>query len=329
MDGERLQSDKVRANRGSETATSRDARGDCRGCRKAAGFVENQYGGAAGDGTISFQAKRRVNGVHGGALTLHKMAASYTVIQYVPNPVIDERINVGVIVFGSGKVQTHFIQNWTRVRQFGGADIRFLKDFGRYAEELKEDAVHQMVGKWMNCIQFTEPIWAEMDHEQLLFHATGEFLIDPPLAQRMHRSRRDVVNETASVLKKAIRQRIGGRASLLVKKNRSIEGTHGPHTFDIYVGNGRPIVAAQGLSFELPEEAAERDYEAVAWTIQDTKDHAGATPQLSVVMTNSPRQQESALYRQATKTLRSLGAELISESQVMRWAERIAALVAA
>ena len=257
------------------------------------------------------------------------MAASYTVIQYVPNPVIDERINVGVIVFGSGKVQTHFIQNWTRVRHFGGADIRFLKDFGRYAEELKEDAVHQMVGKWMNCIQFTEPIWAEMDHEQLLFHATGEFLIDPPLAQRMHRSRRDVVNETASVLKKAIRQRIGGRASLLVNKNRSIEGTHGPHTFDIYVGNGRPIVAAQGLSFELPEEAAERDYEAVAWTIQDTKDHAGATPQLSVVMTNSPRQQESALYRQATKTLRSLGAELISESQVMRWAERIAALVAA
>src|SRR5579885_3191655 len=40
------------------------------------------------------------------------MASFYTVVQYVPDPVADERINAGVIVFSRDRVAARFVKNW-------------------------------------------------------------------------------------------------------------------------------------------------------------------------------------------------------------------------
>jgi len=55
--------------------------------------------------------------------------------------VIDERINTGVIVFGDGRLQTRFLRDWRRVRQFGSEDITFLLDF---AERTKQATAAQL-----------------------------------------------------------------------------------------------------------------------------------------------------------------------------------------
>ncbi len=55
------------------------------------------------------------------------MASFYTVVQYVPDPVTDERVNIGVIVAAEDTVQSRFLSNWRRVKQFGGTLESWLR----------------------------------------------------------------------------------------------------------------------------------------------------------------------------------------------------------
>src|SRR5215210_4704143 len=99
------------------------------------------------------------------------MPVYYTVVQYLPDPVTDERINVGVIVFGDGQVRSHFLHDWRRVRQFGAEDIGFLLDFADRVKQatgsqlpltddypsqpITEELLANIAGTWINSIQLT------------------------------------------------------------------------------------------------------------------------------------------------------------------------------
>ena len=47
--------------------------------------------------------------------------ATTSIIQYVPDAVTNERINIGVLVLHEGRVKSLFLHNWNRVKQFAGA----------------------------------------------------------------------------------------------------------------------------------------------------------------------------------------------------------------
>lgn len=104
------------------------------------------------------------------------MASKYSVIQYVPDPIADERINIGVIAFDNQNIRVRFFQNWLswkRVQIFGMEDIKFLKDFAHRMEKnvkegylfsednLNEVSYQEIISKiaqeWINSIQITEP----------------------------------------------------------------------------------------------------------------------------------------------------------------------------
>ncbi|WP_082803678.1 MULTISPECIES: DUF3037 domain-containing protein [unclassified Anabaena] len=101
------------------------------------------------------------------------MASKYSVIQYVPDPVADERINIGVVAFNHNTVRVRFVKNWDRVRDFSWQNIQFLKDFAHDMEhEAKkgllfsddqfsglsyEERILKIARGWINTIQFTEP----------------------------------------------------------------------------------------------------------------------------------------------------------------------------
>jgi hypothetical protein len=123
------------------------------------------------------------------------MVSRYSIIQYVPNPIADERINIGVVAFTDHEVRVQFLANWKRVRNFGMENIDFLKDF---AERMKETASrglvfpgdeeseipkHERLTKiargWMNSIQFTEPRPSLAHVDKLLHDIVEDFLIAP------------------------------------------------------------------------------------------------------------------------------------------------------
>lgn len=58
------------------------------------------------------------------------MVSRYSVIQYVPDAIANERINIGVLVFDEQVVRVKFLSKWNRVVHFApNSDISFLMDF--------------------------------------------------------------------------------------------------------------------------------------------------------------------------------------------------------
>jgi hypothetical protein len=124
------------------------------------------------------------------------MASRYSVIQYVPNPIADERINIGVLVFDEQSVRVHFLQNWDRVRFFNPSeDIDVLKNFAVEMDEVTKEGLlfpgdrstniptHERLGKvargWRNGIQFTEPRGSLAGVEELLNELAQTHLLEP------------------------------------------------------------------------------------------------------------------------------------------------------
>ena len=97
------------------------------------------------------------------------MPSHYSIVQYVPDPITDERINVGVIVTGDGGgVRVRFLSHWQRARQFGLSDVSFIQEFARAIEmrqgeldlsqtQWSEPVLRRLSSEWVRSIQFTEP----------------------------------------------------------------------------------------------------------------------------------------------------------------------------
>ena len=269
------------------------------------------------------------------------MASYYTVVQYVPDPVTDERINIGVIVAGGGVLQSRFLSDWRRAKQFGVEDIAFLKDFAgrvRDASELQlpieglspshtldVDALKKISGEWINSIQITTPRASLAAPNQLLSEMADRFLREPTRKKRAFRDRRAAAGLAARHLEYALADRVGRDLKNLVKRHFKIEGRLDVHHFDVGVVNGAPYVAAQGLSFDVPaSEDLDRDVEATAWTIDDVQQSQPAFPVAIIALRPSAA---SKTFDRAIHVFEGLGARVVYEEMLDGWATAIAARV--
>ena len=110
------------------------------------------------------------------------MATFYMVIQFMPDPAADKRVNAGVVVFGEGRILVRFVENWGRLQRFGNKDVSFLKQFASDLEKRIKDGtttektLREMAASWRNAIQFTLPRGSLLGLEQLLEDAEDRFL---------------------------------------------------------------------------------------------------------------------------------------------------------
>src|SRR4051794_19732972 len=104
------------------------------------------------------------------------MPAFYSVVRYVPDVVANERLNIGVLVFGDGRVRSQFLENWSRVRSFGAENIGFLKAFACDVAKMSEEDVRRISETWMHSIQLTQPAGSLFSPNDLLVDAAGRFL---------------------------------------------------------------------------------------------------------------------------------------------------------
>jgi Protein of unknown function (DUF3037) len=130
------------------------------------------------------------------------VVSGYSVIQYVPNPIANERINVGVLAFDEETVKVHFLSHWDRVRAFGAIEnIDFLKEFARRMEAAVEDGLLfpgdapgeisrydrllKVARGWINSIQFTEPHGSLEAVDSLLEDCIKTYLLDIAFSRRV------------------------------------------------------------------------------------------------------------------------------------------------
>src|ERR1700730_13403942 len=215
------------------------------------------------------------------------MPAHFTIVQYVPDPTADERINVGVIAWDKDRVRCQFLADWRRVRAFGAGDIAFVRDFAATLSsrtsaqgslpldekgQIDAGRLEKMVGNWRHAIQFTDPRGSLKDPNSLLAEVAPIFLREPRASHERGRSRRSAAVLAAKVITDAVRKELNSDPTHLVKRDEVLSGRLDKHRFDVVLKNGKAVAAVHALSFEIGEgDYLEREIQATAWTLDDVR----------------------------------------------------------
>lgn len=265
----------------------------------------------------------------------------YTVVQYVPDLVADERVNVGVLVFQGNLIRSHFLRSWKRVQAFGGEDVTFLRDLVQRVKEwssdeltlpgtepslgLNEQALMRLTAEWRNAVQFTPPRGSVLAPDQLLTDVASRFLREQVRQKPRFRDRPTAAKLAAAKLRYALQARLGEQAKAMLKRNLRIPGALDEHLFDVTVMNGEIRLAAQALSFEGPHTPAlEREVKASAWAVDDIRNR---TRELELAVVALPPRTRSKTYDHAAHVITELGATFVAEQETDAWANHVAELV--
>lgn len=270
------------------------------------------------------------------------MTSYYVVVTYVPDPVIDERINIGVVVYGDGQIRSQFVRNWQRVKQFGNGDIGFLQDFALRVQDVQslkldmddqiedfvwsEEIIKKAAGSWINSIQFSQPKASLKPAADLFADVSVRFLRESVRKKRSYRDRRAAASVALRSVRDAVQKQKGVSGLDYVKRGGSLTGKLDKHQFDVSVSNGRPFFAAQGLSFEVPDGPdLRKDIDSTAWAVDDVRKGLPDLP-LAVVMI-PPASPNLESYSRAVHVFESLNATVVTENNVGEWAARMASTI--
>lgn len=284
------------------------------------------------------------------------MPAHYTIVQFVPDPITDERVNIGVIVFGDGQVRSRFLQNWDRVSRFAQEDISYARDFANWVEQaavrsaseplmaslpglpdpvrLDEHSIRRMAGEWSNSIQLTAPQPSLENPEALLLKMVRTFLREPVRRQPVFRDRQFAARYAVTTVRRSVSDRIGPTyAKDVVRSEYAIGGKVVPHLrVDLAITNSHIYLVSQALSFETYNMSdLDRQVRDAVYTLRDVGELVSEV-QLDLVAL--PPKAEVKNFRKAADRFRELpamcdqiGARLVLEGEVPAWAEQIADLV--
>ncbi len=281
------------------------------------------------------------------------MPTYYSVVQYVPDPIADERINVGVVVFGDGQLRARFLHNWERVQRFAREDIDYVKAFaerieGAFAVRLPaggvgpmpgidgapgidETAIRDMIENWGNSIQLSPAQSSLQGPDELVVDMAELFLKDEPPRQRGFRDRSHAVGVAVGTAKQAFARRPAlARAGRYVASYQEMAGrVVQRHRVDVASRNGRFFSAAQALSFELRNVS--RLDEQLSEAILSLRDVRERDEDLRIALValrpreGTPRYRDALQrYQEARTSCRAIGATFVDEEELRDWAEALA-----
>lgn len=260
----------------------------------------------------------------------------YSLIQYVPSPTRDERLNVGVIVVGAdpdwfgSRVLSRSHRG--RLKRLGfGATFSFLDDLNR---ELADSSVSDQLAlardrpwnaatleraviDWANTVQLSAPRAAIHDRPQVLLDSLyAELVADPAEPRHRARDRRWIRSRAISGLRQGLESIPGFDFDAHVRTKVRIDGALEQHDFDIELRNGQPIRLIQGLALEGVSKR-DREIEALAWTIDDVQ-RTSTTP-ISVLSVGN-----GAAFNRARHIYEGLGAQVVTEPEFDAWLDQAA-----
>lgn len=252
----------------------------------------------------------------------------YTLLQLVPNPMADERINLGVIAYNEEKTVCSFIRDFRRVKVLSGyRDTSFFEDLFNSLEKaaesgsLRPQRLEQMVREWSHALQFTPARPSALPPEELAEKAKGLFLFEYQPKKRDVRDRRAAIH----LAYRAVKQGLPPDRAKVVKRGQTVPGAITEHHFSLAAVNGRILFAAEGMSFEGREDVElKREVDAVAWKLDDVQ-KAQSVPHLAVIVL--PPKSESAAYEKAVAIYNRLGATVVTEDRIAEWGRQMQTLL--
>lgn len=256
----------------------------------------------------------------------------YTVVQYVPDPIAGERMNIGIIAFRDGNFQSKFFSRWQRASTFGEEKVDFLKEFAKEVQDrieyprfaklegeqpLTEEWIREACDSWQNSIQLTDPRASIREPRKLVEVLSKRFLREPEPQQRA-RDRRHATKLTYTAFERSLSKNIGRRATEFLSRGGTVSGAKEPHEMGITLTNGQPLLGAEGFSFEVKENArVKRALDSVIYKLDDIRDKFDT---LSLGLVALPPQGSSDLYRRANSLCEQIEVELVPENEIGEWA---------
>lgn len=267
----------------------------------------------------------------------------YVVVRFVPDPVRDERINIGIVaVQEDGETGAKFLADLKKVRRFSPESSSVAKECIAHMNEwllnpnpelgrqtVDESTLSQFATEYRNLIQFSHPMTALLPLEQLLeMEFTRMVDADEP-TEVAHRPSTVVYNSASSSLLQGLERRFRHPevARGLVHRNIDLTGALSTHRMGLAVQNGQPYLAAQVVSLRNGPTEVERAVGSVAWDIRDISD-ASDRVRLSVLFTEpSADRRVVAIEADASALFRELGAEIVRPPEIGAWAEDVVAAI--
>jgi hypothetical protein len=264
----------------------------------------------------------------------------FSVVRYVPDPIRDERINIGVVVVIGDAVEARFLQpnQSVRLKRFrGGGDFRFLRALERRINRAAEDGQLQLdldsaiwtpstlraaVREWGGVIQFAPLRGGIVREGEPPIDALFERYVVVPKVASSRQDRQTLRARVGRTLRRVVSEKYPRRdSSKWVQRDRYVGGRLEDHQFDYVVGNGRPLHLVQTFSFDVDaSDQLRKEIDATAWAITDLR-RVARVP-VSVVTVG---QKQSELIDVADAVFNSLGADFVEEPMYEAWANRLAA----
>lgn len=267
------------------------------------------------------------------------MTTKYSVVRYLPNPLSGEAVNFGVIAWNQDRISSRFIDNWKRVRAFGGEDIDFLREFRHrfetrtsqaptlpgFGDKLDAAELERIVGDWRHSIEFSEPRSSLKSPDEVLNDLAPIYLRSLGHRPREMRDRRVAARLAAKMVSDVLISEKGPGVRDLIQRDYALSGQFDRHTFDVAVANGQAFLAAQALSFEGSSSPnLHRDIDATAWAIDDVRKKL---PRLPLRIFALPPRGTSKLFTLAKRIFAGLDAKIVSENQMGRWVHEVSGQV--
>lgn len=261
------------------------------------------------------------------------MITKYSVVRYLPHPLSGEMINIGVVAWSDNQIEAQFVKNWARARAFGREDVSFLRDFVEQVDTaargqgqlltglaaLDAKQLERIAKDWSNSIQFSEVRTSLRAPKEVIEEVSSIYLPELPHPSQKGRSRHVAAMLAWHSVSQVLIDERGPDVSELIRKQYGVRGKFDEHLFDVVVANGRPFLAAQGLSFEKSfTRTVQKDVDATAWAIDDVRKLHRSLPM--AVLALAPA--SSAPVQKAKKLFQALNADMVSEIQIDQWVRR-------
>ncbi len=259
------------------------------------------------------------------------MATNYTVIQYVPDPVADERVNVGIVAWNETEIRLHFVSDFKRAQRLGKVSmlpaIEQVKDYLLDIESQPFDSsaaerIKIMVQESYNLIQFRPISITRSAPSAAVVELSSTFLKEQN--RTVARTRRGSAWVNNLFIRKAetVANKVWGDAAATVnidhifKPHASIKGDLTQHKTSFALQNG--TLRLVGLADSMETQASAEKQGKVMFDAQDLRrENPNVLMTCLLLPPRDPNEKAVEMYRDTVSLLHKLGvATMEEETQV-------------
>lgn len=238
----------------------------------------------------------------------------FAIVKFVPDPIRDEPINVGVVGVTEDGTETRFLDSLSRLKSvLEDDDVKALSvaiKFLRSSLERSPKSLEQLNEELYGQVRLSTLMGGVAEDPATFLDDQFEiYVASSPTIKKAQ------MGENKTKIRDRIRKAIGGvgrQSEFFSLKKARVKGAVARHGFDFGAINGHPTLI-QAISFQTSEEYALNEAKLLAWATRDTK---RVHDDVEIAAVIAPPRQQSDVYDEALRALSSEDTRIVNSATV-------------